>query len=93
MGHKMLRRGTKRGAKLPYFVGYVVDFLEFTFISFPVFNVADVCVVLGAGIMIVYALFFDKTFFVDKKPAAISTNAEEDSSHDGTDQENTDDGN
>lgn len=27
--------------------GYVIDFLEFDFIRFPVFNVADVCVVLG----------------------------------------------
>ena len=75
------------------FVGYVVDFLEFTFIDFPVFNVADICVVCGAAIMIVNALFFDKTFFVDKKPATASANAEEDPSHDGTDQKNADDGN
>ena len=74
------------------FVGYVVDFLEFTFIDFPVFNVADICVVFGAGIMIVYALFFNKTFFVDKKPAA-STNTEEDSVNDGTNQKNDNDGN
>ena len=75
------------------FLGYVVDFLEFTFIDFPVFNVADICVVFGAGIMIVYALFFDKTLFVDKKPAAASTNAEEDIADDGTDQKNDNDGN
>ena len=75
------------------FVGYVVDFLEFTFIDFPVFNVADICVVFGAGIMIVYALFFDKTFFVDKKPTPVSVSAEEDSDDDGTDQKNINDGN
>jgi signal peptidase II len=76
------------------FLGYVVDFLEFTFIDFPVFNVADICVVFGAIIMIVYALFFDKTFFVDqKKPTPVSASTEEDSNHDGTDQENLNDGN
>ena len=76
------------------FLGYVVDFLEFTFIDFPVFNVADICVVFGAIIMIVYALFFDKTFFVDqKKPAPVSASTEEDTDRDGTDQENLNDGN
>ena len=75
------------------FVGYVVDFLEFTFIDFPVFNVADICVVFGAGIMIVYALFFDKTFFVDKKKTTVSINKEEDNINDGTDQKDLDNGN
>ena len=76
------------------FVGYVVDFLEFTFIDFPVFNVADICVVFGAIIMIVYAIFFDKTFFVDKeKTAAAATVQEETGNNDGTDQKNTDNGN
>lgn len=75
------------------FVGYVVDFLEFTFIDFPVFNVADICVVFGAGIMIVYALFFDKTFFVDKKPEPAAVSTEEDPTDDGTDQKNLDNGN
>jgi signal peptidase II len=74
------------------FVGYVVDFLEFTFIDFPVFNVADICVVFGAVFMFIYALFFDKTFFVEKKPAAASSTTEEDK-HDGTNQENLNNGN
>ncbi len=75
------------------FVGYVVDFLEFTFIDFPVFNVADICVVFGAVFMIVYALFFDKTFFVDQKPAPVSVSTQEDTTDDGTNQENPDDRN
>ena len=49
------------------FLGYVVDFLEFTFIDFPVFNIADVCIVVGTFMMAAYILFFDKTLFVDKK--------------------------
>ena len=75
------------------FVGYVVDFLEFTFIDFPVFNVADICVVFGAITMIAYALFFDKTFFVEKKETPVSVTTQEDTANDGTDQKNTDDGN
>lgn len=74
-------------------VGYVVDFLEFTFINYPVFNVADIFVVFGAAIMIVYALFFDKTFFVDKKKVPTSVNAEEDTDDDGANQKNLDNGN
>ena len=75
------------------FVGYVVDFLQFTFIDFPVFNVADICVVFGAITMIVYALFFDKTFFVEKKAAPVSEHSEEDTADDGTNQKNINDGN
>ncbi len=42
------------------FLGYVVDFIETTFISFPVFNVADIYITVGAGLLILYELFFDK---------------------------------
>ncbi len=34
--------------------GYVTDFLHFTFIDFPVFNVADITVCIGAGLLILY---------------------------------------
>ena len=36
------------------FLGYVVDFLDFTLINFAVFNVADSFVCIGAGMMILY---------------------------------------
>jgi signal peptidase II len=36
------------------FVGYVVDFLDFTFMDFPVFNGADCFVCIGAGMLILY---------------------------------------
>lgn len=39
------------------FQGYVVDFLEFAFVDFPVFNVADVFVTVGCGLLIIYILF------------------------------------
>ena len=34
--------------------GNVVDFLEFGFFEFPVFNVADIAVCVGAGLMVLY---------------------------------------
>ena len=34
--------------------GNVVDFLEFGFFEFPVFNVADIAVCIGAGLIILY---------------------------------------
>ena len=37
---------------------YVVDFFEFTFFSFPVFNVADICITCGVALFMVYVVFF-----------------------------------
>ncbi len=70
------------------FLGYVVDFLEFTFIDFPVFNIADVCIVVGTGLMALYIIAFDKTLFVDKKKE--SKNAEiKDEKNDGPSSDQT----
>ena len=38
-------------------VGYVVDFLDFRF--FPIFNIADICVCCGAGLLIIYMFYFE----------------------------------
>lgn len=38
--------------------GYVVDFINFTFIEFPIFNVADIFVTVGGVILVVYLIFF-----------------------------------
>lgn len=37
--------------------GYVVDMIQVLFIDFPVFNVADCCVVTGAVLLCIYVLF------------------------------------
>lgn len=37
-----------------FFFGYVVDFLDFRLINFPVFNIADICVNIGI-IFLIYA--------------------------------------
>ncbi len=46
------------GEKL--FEGAVIDFIEAAFIDFPVFNIADSAVVIGAIMLFVYILFLDK---------------------------------
>lgn len=37
--------------------GYVVDYLDFR--VFPIFNLADICVCVGCGLLILYVLFID----------------------------------
>ena len=41
-------------------IGYVVDFIDISPIfSFPIFNIADCCVVVGAALFIIYTLFLE----------------------------------
>lgn len=42
------------------FQGYVVDFIEFSFIRFPVFNIADIFVTLGSILLIVYMIIYEE---------------------------------
>lgn len=42
--------------------GYVIDFLYFRLIDFPIFNFADCCVVIGACLLFVYFLFGMKEY-------------------------------
>ena len=41
------------------FSGYVVDFLKFEFIDFPIFNIADSFITVGAVLLGVYLIFFE----------------------------------
>lgn len=45
----------------------VVDYISTDFIDFPVFNFADICVVVGAILFCVYAVFFDESEKTDSK--------------------------
>lgn len=49
------------------FRGYVVDFFEFTFFSWPVFNVADIYVVIGVIVLAFLILFVIKEPDEEKK--------------------------
>lgn len=40
------------------FLGYVRDFINFQFMSFPVFNFADIALTIGMIVLVVYFLFF-----------------------------------
>ncbi len=42
------------------FLGYVVDFIETAFMDFPVFNFADILITVGAVLLIVFELFFER---------------------------------
>lgn len=41
-------------------LGFVVDFLDFRIIDFPVFNIADIFVCVGAGLIAVFVIFIEE---------------------------------
>jgi signal peptidase II len=52
------------------FLGFVTDMFETTFMNFAVFNVADICVVVGGFLMAVYVLLlWDKDKEAGNDPA------------------------
>lgn len=51
--------------------GNVIDFLEFGFVEFPVFNIADCAVCIGAALMVLY---FISDFIKDSRKKAELTN-------------------
>lgn len=42
------------------FRGFVVDFIQPTFINFPTFNAADIGITVGAALMVMYVILFDR---------------------------------
>ena len=47
--------------------GYVVDMIATDFITFPVFNVADIFITCGCIVLIFHLIFFNKQFWKDEK--------------------------
>lgn len=41
---------------------FVVDFLEFTFVDFAIFNVADSFITFGAILLVIYVIFLEKKY-------------------------------
>ncbi len=50
-------------------LGFVVDFLDFRIIDFPVFNIADIFVCVGAGLIAVFVVFIEEKLKSDPKEA------------------------
>jgi signal peptidase II len=48
-------------------LGFVVDMFDFRLIDFPIFNVADIFLTVGAVMGIIYILFIDKDLFKEEK--------------------------
>lgn len=46
-------------------LGYVIDFFDFRLINFPVFNVADIAVCIGIGMLMIHLIFFDNNTKAD----------------------------
>ena len=53
-----------------FFLGYVVDMFDFCLIDFPVFNVADIFLCVGVGMMMLYILVMEPKIEKAKKEAA-----------------------
>ncbi len=56
----MLFSGALGNAIDRMFYGFVVDFIETTFVNFAVFNIADIAITVGAILLGIYLIFFDK---------------------------------
>ena len=48
-------------------LGYVVDMFDFQFMNYPVFNVADICVVCGCIMGAIYYLWFYEKYDAVRK--------------------------
>ncbi len=57
-----------------FILGRVTDFLEFAFVSFPVFNVADSLIDIGIGLMLIAALTQSRP--KEEPQAAVATTGE-----------------
>lgn len=57
---------------------FVVDFFEFTFVDFAIFNVADCFVTFGAVLLVIYVAFYEKHYpiFGVAKPDQIENEIE-----------------
>lgn len=53
-----------------FLLGYVVDLFDFRLIHFPIFNVADILLCVGVGMMMLYILFMEPKIEKAKKEAA-----------------------
>jgi signal peptidase II len=65
--------------------GYVVDFLDFQFMKFAVFNVADIFVTCGSVALAVYILFIEPKVEKRLQEQKAAASAAEEGTHEGND--------
>ncbi len=64
-------------------LGEVVDYLKLELFDFPIFNLADMCVVVGAILFCGYMVFFDESKKEDTKQEAYEKPTADDSTTEG----------
>lgn len=65
-----------------FFLGYVIDFIDFTLIDFAIFNVADSFVTVGAFMVMGYLIFDIISESKQKKKAEVQENVIQAENHD-----------
>jgi signal peptidase II len=65
------------------YYGYVIDFLEFDFVNFAIFNVADSCITIGCAIFIIFMFIERNSVFGDGASKDSITESEEPDTGDG----------
>lgn len=58
LGYGFILSGAMGNGVDRFLFGYVVDFLDFRLINFPVFNIADICINIGIVCLVVNLFFF-----------------------------------
>lgn len=59
IGYSLLLAGAIGNFIDRVWLGYVVDMFQLQFIQFPVFNVADMCLTIGVGMLFIYYMWLE----------------------------------
>ncbi|OKH16877.1 signal peptidase II [[Limnothrix rosea] IAM M-220] len=60
LGYGFILSGAMGNGVDRFLFGYVVDFLDFRLINFPVFNIADVCINIGIACLLLNIVFYER---------------------------------
>lgn len=60
LGYGFILSGAMGNGVDRFLFGYVIDFLDFRLINFPVFNIADTCINIGIACLIINLILFYK---------------------------------
>ena len=60
LGYGFILSGAMGNGVDRFLFGFVVDFLDFRLINFPVFNIADVCINIGIACLLLNIVFFER---------------------------------